>query len=105
MMPLSPEARAEMVGIVARHFGLDFPQSRWPDLDRAVERTLPGWAPDIAAARLGLAQPGSPELIELIRWLTVGETSFFRDAASFAALEREVLPSLIEQRRAQNQRS
>ncbi len=99
-MPLSPESSALVRSVMARHFGLDFPESRTPDLDRAVERTFPGIPGDSGAARLATLPPNSQEMNELVRWLTVGETYFFRDEASFNALEFDVLPQLIAERRA-----
>jgi chemotaxis protein methyltransferase CheR len=42
-----------------------------------------------------------PELRRLAAQLTIGETHFFRDAAAYEVLERQVLPSLIATRRAE----
>ncbi|MCB9623977.1 MAG: protein-glutamate O-methyltransferase CheR [Sandaracinus sp.] len=45
-------------------------------------------------------RPGSEVEKRVVESLTTNETSFFRDLALFQGLEQEVLPSLIERRRA-----
>jgi len=83
---------------LAARLGLYFPPPRWADLERGLTA---------AAADFGLAGPEScihrlmsaplqrQQVETLASHLTVGETYFFRDAAVFTALEREVLPALI----------
>jgi chemotaxis protein methyltransferase CheR len=91
----------EASGLIAERLGLSFPKERWPDLARGLES---------AGAELGLEYPGA-----CMRWLrssdaedrrtetlashlTVGETYFYRDPDSFAALEADILPRLISKR-------
>jgi len=88
--------------LIASRLGLDFPQTRQPDLERALTRALRTSSfaePQRYLAWLATLPGESPEWRALARHLTVGETYFFRDRASFEALEQQVLPSLIEARR------
>ncbi|MGR9087345.1 MAG: CheR family methyltransferase [Gammaproteobacteria bacterium] len=87
---------------LSRQMGLYFPAERWPDLMR-------GMAP--AARNFGieelsdcmkwlLSKPLGQHQIEILaRHLTVGETYFFRDPRIFDALQQQILPPLIRQRR------
>ena len=88
----------ELAVLVDEQMGLHFPPDKWPRLERAVE-----------SAALLAGYPSPQELMGSIlsgtaadRWfeplascLTVGETYFFRDPKSFAALEQQVLPELV----------
>ncbi len=88
--------------IIEQELGLYFPQERLDDLERGL---------DAAAKEFGFS-----EVEEFIYWLTknqlsrcqveslalhltVCETFFFRDAEIFAALEEDILPTLIAERR------
>ncbi len=92
---------AELSGLIAERLGLHFPEERWPDLARslcAAGRKLGFEHPD-ACLRWLKARELTPRQIEtLASHLTVGETYFFRDPASFTMLENEILPPLIAQR-------
>lgn len=102
MIPaLDPTLLSDVSGTIASRMGLHFPEERWPDLARGLTA---------ASAEMGFAFPGaflgslrSQELtarqIEtLASHLTVGETYFLRDPASFELLEREILPALVARR-------
>jgi chemotaxis protein methyltransferase CheR len=92
---------------VATRIGLHFSEERWHDLARSTRQ---------AAKELGfnnleecveqlLSRPASRTQVEVLAsHLTVGETYFFRDRASFDALERYVLPELIRSRQASERR-
>ncbi len=104
---LPPDLLAALSHLVEAQFGLHYPAARAKDLERAVRA---------AAKELGLAQPaGLLELLlaeapdkgtleALARNLTIGETYFYRDPEAFTALEREVLPQLIRERRERGRR-
>jgi chemotaxis protein methyltransferase CheR len=83
--------------------GLEFPESRQGDLERALRQALADTGlPDMRALAQFLAQPqGQPTLQKVITAVTVGETHFFRNRPQFDALERHVLPELIARRRSE----
>lgn len=87
--------------LVSERMGLYYPQDRWPDLARGLEK---------AAATLGFAtmqsfinhllagEFGQREIEALAIHLTIGETHFFRNPDLFAKLESWLLPELIAER-------
>lgn len=81
--------------------GLHFPRERWTDLERGIRSA----ARDFAQADTQMciewlmANSLTKRQIEMLAsHLTVGETYFFREQKSFAALEEHVLPDLIRRR-------
>lgn len=84
--------------------GLHFPRERWGDLERGIRGAASDLGADDAETcvhRL-LAGPLSRGQIEVLaHHLTVGETYFFREPATFAALEEHVLPELMRARAAE----
>jgi chemotaxis protein methyltransferase CheR len=82
--------------------GLELPAARRPDLRRAVERSLAatGLADADALHRHLRGAAGRAALEAFVGDLTVGETHFFRNRPQFEALERHILPEVIERRRA-----
>ena len=103
-MRLSPELCGEARALVAERLGLDFPPRRQADLERGLLRackTSPASTLVAYLAWLATVPDSSPEWRRLGGQLTVGETYFFRDRAAFEALERHVLLSIIDARRAE----
>jgi chemotaxis protein methyltransferase CheR len=103
-MSISAEDLARAEALVASRLGLEFQEARRADLERGLLRasraaSMPALAQFLAWLE-GLPRE-SPEWQRLAAYLTIGETYFFRDPAFFDALEREVLPALIAQRRAE----
>jgi chemotaxis protein methyltransferase CheR len=89
--------------LIAARLGLQFPESRRPDIERgllSVCRQEAIWPPEALLVRLAVEADDSPLWVRLIADLTIGETYFFRDRAVFAALELYILPALIAARRA-----
>jgi chemotaxis protein methyltransferase CheR len=88
--------------LVREESGLELPAARRPDLRRAVERALAATGlADADELHRHLRGPGGRAVLEtLVGDLTVGETHFFRNRPQFEALERHILPELIERRRA-----
>jgi chemotaxis protein methyltransferase CheR len=82
--------------------GLELPAARRADLRRAVERALAatGLGDAEALYRHLRAAGGRATLEAFVGDLTVGETHFFRNRPQFEALERHILPEIIERRRA-----
>lgn len=104
----APGAWDRVRELLARHLGLDFPAERLPELLRGFAAAArDAGLPDAGALaqRLLTAPVPQPTLLQqLARHLTIGETYFFRDPALMQALAREVLPSLIRERRGRDQR-
>lgn len=100
---LSPFLLQRTGDCLARQMGLHYPPERHVDLLQGLERAAPAFGfPGVAefVAWLLAAGPLTREQIQgLAAHLSVGETYFFREPAVFAALEREVLPPLIAERR------
>ncbi len=102
-MRLSDDTCAQARALIASRLGLDFAEGRRADLERGLVRACRAAAvsvPEEYVHWLGSLPEQNPEWRRLASHLTVGETYFFRDPCSFAALEQQVLPALIAQRRA-----
>jgi chemotaxis protein methyltransferase CheR len=87
--------------LLAKRVGLHFPPARWPDMLRGMRDAAAefGFADvDSCLRSLVASAPDQRQVEVLACHLSVGETYFFRDPALFAALEREVLPSLVAAR-------
>lgn len=88
--------------LVRETSGLEIPESRRPELERAVLRAREETgSPDAEGLyRLLTDQSsGRPALEALVAALTIGETHFFRNRTQFEALESHILPDLIARRR------
>ena len=95
---LDRELLGELSAFIAAHMGLHFPEERWPDMARGLTT---------ACTELGFENPQAcvswlmtheltvRQVETLASHLTVGETYFLRDPASFEALERTILPPLV----------
>ncbi|MBX3009982.1 MAG: hypothetical protein KF832_00700 [Caldilineaceae bacterium] len=88
---------------IVAQLGLNFPPERWRDLERCMH----GAARDFGFDRLEpcihwlLSAPFSRQQIEILAThLTIGESYFWRDHPLFDLLAHEILPALIQQRRA-----
>ncbi|MBK9965307.1 MAG: tetratricopeptide repeat protein [Holophagales bacterium] len=91
----------EVSGFIAERMGLHFPEERWPDLARGLKTAgeeLGFESPDACVRWLRTRKLTTRQIETLASHLTVGETYFFRDPASFEALEREILPPLVAKR-------
>ncbi len=98
----SPALLAQVSGVISEQLGLFFPPERSADLERRLSgaaQTL-GFG-DLAACLEWLAvTPFSDETRDtLAAALTIGETYFYRDPAVFDALQRQLIPPLLEARR------
>jgi chemotaxis protein methyltransferase CheR len=91
----------EVSSFIAERMGLHFPEERWPDLARGLKAAVQelGFEHPDACVRWLKDRELTPRLIEtLASHLTVGETYFLRDPASFETLKREILPPLVARR-------
>ncbi|HUF80183.1 MAG TPA: CheR family methyltransferase, partial [Burkholderiales bacterium] len=105
--PLPDALLAGVSEFVAQRIGLHFPPERWRDIERAIEAAAREFGlPDAeSCARALLCAPLTHAQVEVLAsHLTVGETYFFRDKNSFAALEEHILPELLRARRGSEQR-
>ncbi len=91
--------------LIADRLGLDFPENRQADLKRGLEQVLgdsPLRSSEQCMTWLATLPDESPEWKGLAGSLTIGETYFFRDRAFVEALQQEILPALIADRRSAN---
>jgi len=98
---------AQLSKSVAKQMGLHFPRERWADLERGIRSAaLEFDFEDVESCIQWLTSSTlTKKEIELLAGhLTVGETYFYREKATFAVLEEQILPELIRSRR-QNERS
>jgi chemotaxis protein methyltransferase CheR len=97
----SSEVLARLSDWATAEFGLRFPPDRWNELARGIAS---------AALELGIADlegwaAGLPETLPrehlktIANHLTISETYFFRHRETFTALEREIFPTRIAERR------
>jgi chemotaxis protein methyltransferase CheR len=87
--------------MIAEKTGLHFSSDRWPDLERGICSAAPdlGHADCTSFVQWLLNNSLSgPNLEILADHLTIGETYFFRDKATFDFLRETALPELIESR-------
>ncbi len=87
---------------VAARMGLHFPRERWRDLERGIDSAVRDFGQADAQACIDrlMSSPLTQREIEMLAsHLTVGETYFFREEKSFAALEAHILPDLMRRRR------
>ena len=96
---LHPNDLQRFMTLIHDAAGLDFPETRRPDLERSLSHHAGGSEPnrlDAFYQRLRDPVEGPPALKALITDLTVGETYFLRDRPQFEALEQRVLPQILE---------
>ena len=86
---------------VEAQLGLHFPPERWTDLERGIG----GAAAELGfenvekcARELVLAKLNPAQVDALAAHLTIGETYFFRDPATFEALASQVFPALAQEK-------
>jgi chemotaxis protein methyltransferase CheR len=101
-----PTDVARFRDLIRLRTGMAVPESRTSDLYRALHRAAVESAePDSVALYRRLQESARPSdcLDALVSALNVSETHFFRDSGQMRALERHILPELID-RRAREQR-
>jgi len=92
---------AELSEFLSSHMGLHFPKERRLDLLRGIRSAAKDFGFDDVETciRWLLSSPLKKHQIEILAGhLTVGETYFFREAKMFEALEKQILPALINAR-------
>ncbi len=99
---LSPDLLARFGAFLAEQMGLHFPPERRPELERALAEAAPVFGcRDVESCLHWLlsASLTRAQVETLAGYLTIGETYFFRERSVMAALENQVLPTLIGRRR------
>ncbi len=89
--------------LVHERYGLNFPEKRRTDLEQGVRQAFAAsTCEDLEEYYRLLLDPdhGPVHLQRLVNALTIGESHFFRNRGQFDALYHEVLPEIIERRRA-----
>src|SRR5258706_7068016 len=89
---------SQLSQFIAERMGLHFPRERWGDLQRGLAGAAQEFGFEDAASyvdRLLSAPPTEVQLQVLASHLTIGETYFFRDEQTLAALAETILPGLI----------
>jgi chemotaxis protein methyltransferase CheR len=89
--------------LVRDRYGLSFPEKRRTDLEMGVRQAFAASTCadlDEYYHLLENSNGAGVEMDRLVNALTVGETYFFRDAGQFDALYNQVLPQIINRRRA-----
>lgn len=93
--------------LIAERMGLNFPKDKWADLAHGLAEAAEclGYDDsDCLTAALVSGEFGPKEIQALARCLTVPETHFFRSPETFAMLQKQLLPELIEARRTTTRR-
>ena len=92
--------RSEFLGVVDRYFGIRVSDYAAQRLDHAINRVLPTTTCSTPAELLETLGTGKQErwLSDVVEYLTVGETYFFRDPSQITALRDTVLPEMFERR-------
>jgi chemotaxis protein methyltransferase CheR len=91
---LDPSGLAHLRERVRRRAGLNFPESRLPDLEAGIRRTMTSAGSGDIHSFAERVDSEAAVFDALIGNLTVGETYFFREPAQFEALRNRVLPEL-----------
>lgn len=108
---MTPMLDDRLMEKVSRHvadcMGLNFPPSRWHDLERAFGRAASelGFRDAGACIDWFLCSPPAREIIQsLSSCLTIGETYFMREMLGLEALEQQIIPDIVKQRRGAEKR-
>lgn len=102
--PFTDDVLARLSGFATAQFGLRFPPDRWHELGAGVASAalelavsdLQDWVENLVAGKLG-----AEDVAAVGNHLTISETYFFRHPDTFRALEHEILPKRIAERRRQ----
>jgi chemotaxis protein methyltransferase CheR len=87
--------------VVLANSGLYFPTEKLQDLRRAIGKAASdlGFHSSLECAEWILEFPGVESRIDVLtKYLTVGETHFFRDGKLFQALEDKLIPEIAQRR-------
>lgn len=95
---LAEEALRDIMSVLRTHSRNDFRQYKRATVLRRIERRLQvNGLPDLPAYR-DFLRTHPEELKPLLQDMLISVTNFFRDPGAFEALERDVLPGLLQHR-------
>jgi len=90
---------AEFSDFINKHMGLYYPKEKWLDLLKSIREASSDFGFDDVEACIHwlISSPLKKNQIEILaKKLTIGETYFLREQKTINALEKKVLPDLIE---------
>ncbi len=90
---------AKLSDFIKEHMGLYYPKERWLDLLKSIREASSDFGFDDVETCIKwiISSPLKKNQIEILaKKLTVGETYFLREQKTIDALEKKVLPNLIE---------
>lgn len=102
-MPMVAEMLTQLIDLIGERTGLSTRTQRRADVTDLIERLSQGDVADYYT-RLKESNISGETWQALIHALTVGETYFLRDKRHFTILRENILPEIVEKRRAQNNR-
>ena len=104
---ISNSLLAELSDYIKENMGLYYPKDRWLDMLKSIrEASLEFGFDDVEACIEWLiSAPLKKNQIEILaKKLTIGETYFLREQKTMNALEKKILPHLIERQRKKDKR-
>jgi two-component system CheB/CheR fusion protein len=93
--PKSDDAMRKVFILLRAQTGHDFSKYKQSTINRRVERRMAVHQIERLGEYVRHLQNSPPEVEALFRDLLIGVTNFFRDPATFAALEEQVIPRLF----------
>ncbi|MFO7890298.1 MAG: CheR family methyltransferase [bacterium] len=98
---------AELSDYIRKQMGLHYPKEKWLDLLKSIREASLDFGFDDVEACINwlISSPLKKNQIEILaKKLTIGETYFLREQKTINALEKKVLPDLIEKKRNCNEK-
>ncbi len=97
--PQGPEDLGRLLILLRSEFGADLSLYKPSTIQRRVERRMALHRIERLPDYVRYVQEHRAELADLFRDVLIGVTSFFRDVEPFEALERVVVPAMLERKR------
>ncbi len=102
MSKQTPVSPADIAVFIEKYTGLHYPPGKEGQLKNNLDLLSKRLGFDVFddfIASIDLNNPSNEIIAEIAKQLTIGETYFFREPQSFDALEKVVLPELIERKK------
>lgn len=104
--PIPPDLISKFCDLIVEKMGLNFPKEDWEAYEKKLLPVAAAFGFDNVHDCLKWLTKTSlnqEQISILAKYLTIGETYFFRDSNSFKALKESILPELIRQRQGRDQ--